>query len=134
MAQSKLAKGVKESVAEVSGVEVDKDKPGGSKQKCKFCNKTGHGKNPEEKTRKKLCRAFGQTCFRCKGMDHFANVCTKMKEDAKSNAVAAVEEKEESRAEFLSLKAGPQVRVNAIKQRDEISRIGNLDWDKELKH
>ena len=64
-------------------------------------------------------------------MDHFANVC---KEDAKSNAVAPVEEMEESKAEFLSVKAGPPVRVNAIKQRDEISRIGKLDWDKELKH
>ena len=67
-------------------------------------------------------------------MDHFANVCTKMKEDTKSNAVAPVEEMEESKAEFLSVKAGPPVRVNAIKQRDEISRIGKLDWDKELKH
>ena len=75
LAQSKLAKGVKESVAEVSGVEVDKDKPGGSKKKCKFCNKTGHGKNPEEKTRKKLCRAFGQTCFRCKGSWDHGSFC-----------------------------------------------------------
>ena len=25
-------------------------------------------------------------------------------------------------------------QVNAIKQGAEISRIGNLDWDKELKH
>ena len=55
-AQSKLAKGIKESVAEVSVVEVDKAKPGGSKHRCKFCNRIGHGKNPEEKTRKKLCK------------------------------------------------------------------------------
>ena len=48
--------------------------------------------------------------------------------------MAAVEEKDESKAEFMSVKAGPQVHVNAIKQRDKISRIGNLDWDKELKH
>ena len=79
----------------------------------------------------------GKTCFKCEGTGHFANVCTVKKEDAKSNAVAAVEEKYESKvtkAKFLSVKAGPPVRVNAIKQRDEISRIGNLDWDKELKH
>ena len=41
--------------------------------------------------------------------------------------MAAVEEKKESNAEFLSVKAEPHVRVNAIKQGDEISRIGNLD-------
>ena len=52
----------------------------------------------------------------------------------KTNAVAAVEEKEDSNAEFLSVKAEPHVRVNVIKQGDEITRIGNLDWDKELKH
>ena len=99
--------------------------------------------------------------------------------------MTAVEEREESTAEFMSVKAGPDVRVNqaqtrvsliplddfssvdttgnnlahmvrskearlsltqergdqelpyqvnAIKQGAEISRIGNLDWDKELKH
>ena len=81
-------------------------------QKCRFCNRIGHGKSPDEKTRKKLCKAFGQTCFKCEGTGHFANVCTVKKEDAKSIAVAAVEEKEESKvtkAEFLSVKAGPHV-------------------------
>ena len=59
LAQSKLAKGMKKVAAEVSVVEIDKAKPGDSKQKCKFCNRIGHGKNPDEKTRKKLCKAFG---------------------------------------------------------------------------
>ena len=109
LAQSKLAKGMKEAVAEVSVVEVDKAKPGISKQKCKFCNRIGHGKNPDEKTRKKLCKAFGKTCFKCEGTDNFANVCTVKKEDAKSNAVAVVEERKESNAKFLSVKTGPNV-------------------------
>ena len=134
LAQSKLAKGMKEAVAEVSVVEVDKAKPGESKQRCQYCNRIGHEKNPDEKTRKKLCKAFGLTCFKCKGSGHFSYVCPVKKEDAKSNAVAAVEEKKESNAKFLSVKVEPHVRVNTIKQGAEISRIGNLDWDKELKH
>ena len=103
LAQSKLIKGMKqEAIAEVSVVEIDKAKLGNSKKKCKFCNRTGHGKNPDEQTRKKLCKAFGQTCYKCEGSGHFANVCTVKKEEAKSNAMAAVEEKEESNAMFTS--------------------------------
>ena len=109
--------------------EIDKAKPGYSQKKCKFCTSIGHGKNPDE-----LVKAFGQTCYKYEGSGHFANVCTVKKEDAKSNAMAAVEEKDESKAEFMSVKAGPHVRVNTIKQKDEISRVGNLDWDKELQH
>ena len=146
LAQSKLIKGMKqEAIAEVSVVEIDKAKMGNSMKKCKFCNRTGHGRIPDEQTRKKLCKAFGQTCYKCEGSGHFANVCTVKKEEAKSNAMAAVEEKNESKAKFSSIKAGPHykqnqektvthVHINAVKQRDEISRIGNLDWDKELKH
>ena len=48
--------------------------------------------------------------------------------------MAAVEDKEESNAMFTSIKVGPHAYINAVKQRDEISRNGNLDWDKELKH
>ena len=35
------------------------------------------------------------------------------------------------------MKAGhchDQVHINGVKMRDEISRIGNSDWDKELMH
>ena len=39
-------------------------------------------------------------------------VCPNKKEDAKSNAVAAVEDRKESHAHFLSVKTGPNVRVN----------------------
>ena len=77
-------------MAEVSVMEIDKAKPGYSQKLCKFCNRIGHGKNPDEKTRKKLCKAFGT--------GHFANARTVKKEDAKSNAVAAVEEKEKPKA------------------------------------
>ena len=53
LAQSKLAKGLKEAMAEVPVVEVDKTKLGDSKQRCKYCDRVGHGNNPDEKTRKK---------------------------------------------------------------------------------
>ena len=65
-----------EAIVEVPVVEIDKAKLGNSKKKCTFCNRTGHGKNPDEQTRKKLCKAFGQTCYKCEGSGHFANVCT----------------------------------------------------------
>ena len=77
LAQSKLAKGMKEAMAEVSAVDVDKAKPGKSRPRCKYCNGVGHGSIPDEITRKKQCKAFGMTCFKCKGSGHFAAVCPK---------------------------------------------------------
>ena len=50
MAQSKLAKGMKEAVAQVSAMDVDKAKPGKSKPRCKYSNGVGHGKIPDETT------------------------------------------------------------------------------------
>ena len=90
-------------------MEVDKATPGDPKQRCKYCYVVGHGKNPDDKTRKKLCRAFRLTCFKCPGKGHVASVCPNKKEDTKSNAVATVEEKEEPKddeAKFLSVKVG----------------------------
>ena len=56
MAQDKLTKGIKhEDLAKVLAVEVDKGKLGAPKKKCNCCNRTGHGRNPDEQTRKKLC-------------------------------------------------------------------------------
>ena len=49
-------------------------------------------------------------------------MCKGKKEDAKSNAVAVVQE-EESTTVFSS-----------IQMRDEVFKIGNPDWDKELNH
>ena len=106
LAQSKLAKGMKEAVAEVSVVEVDKAKPRKSKQRGQYCNRVGH---PDEKTRKQLCKAFGQTCFKCKETGYFSYVCPVKKGIAKSNAVATVEEKKESNAKFMSVKTRPNV-------------------------
>ena len=87
MVQDKLIKGMKhEDLAEVSAVEVDKGRQGIPKKKYKYCDRVGHGRNPDEQTRKKLCKAYGKTCYKCEGSGHFANAC-KVKEDAKSNAI-----------------------------------------------
>ena len=50
-------------------------------------------------------------------------MCKDRKEDVKSNAVAVVHEDDESTA-----------MLSSIQMREEVSRIGNLDLDKELKH
>ena len=50
-------------------------------------------------------------------------MCKGKKEDVKSKAMAVVHEDDESTAMFSS-----------IQMREEVSRIGNLDLDKELKH
>ena len=55
--------------------------------------------------------------LRCKGSGHFSAVCPNKKEDAKSNAVAAVERRKESTAKFMSVKTGPDVLVNPAQAR-----------------
>ena len=53
LTQDKLSKGMKlETVAEVSKVDTEKGQQVNSSKKCKFCNKTGHGRNPDERTRR----------------------------------------------------------------------------------
>ena len=44
---------MKEAVAEVSVVDVDKAKPAKSKPRCKYCYWVGHGDIPDEIIKKK---------------------------------------------------------------------------------
>ena len=72
MAQHKLTTSVKlEASTEVSGLREDEEHPGMA-VKCKFCNRKGHGRNPDIKTRKNSCPAYGKICFKCNKSDHFA--------------------------------------------------------------
>ena len=118
LAQNKLTRGIKqEAMAEVSVVEAETS--GASKKKCKFCGWSGHGRSPDEPTRKKSCKAYGQTCYKCEGPNHFANMCVSKKVVAKNNALATDgSEKVNSEASFLAIKA----------------TLGNVDWDKEAQH
>ena len=101
MAQDRLIKGMKQKeLAEVSVVEVDMGKLGKLKKKSKYCDRTVHGRNPDEQTMKNLCKAYGKACYKCEGSGHLANVCTVNKEDSKSNARTAVQGEDKSRAVF----------------------------------
>ena len=45
--------------------------------KCKFCGKSGHGKNPNSDIRKTDCPASGKQCKNCKKRGHFPDMCLK---------------------------------------------------------
>ena len=45
------------------------DKKLGDKARCKFCGRTGHGKNPDTKARKKSCPAFEKLVLSVKKQD-----------------------------------------------------------------
>ena len=97
MAQDMLIKGMKhEKLVEVLVVEVDMGKLGKLKKKSKYCDRTVHGRNPDEQTMRNLCKATGKTCYKCEGSGHMANVCTVKKEDSKSNAMTAVQGEDKS--------------------------------------
>lgn len=59
--------------------------PSYSKNKCKFCGKS-------HKFRKELCPAFGKTCEKCHGNNHFAEVCrSRQQGSSASNSRKATE-------------------------------------------
>ena len=131
MAQHKLTKNIKlETSTEVSGLREDEEHPV-SGVKCKFCNRKGHGRNPDIKTRKSSCPAYGKICFKCNKSDHFAtgSVCKSKKlrdvgekREAAENNAAVAKETEEAKnsepAQFFGLSL----------------KVGHIDWDKESKH
>ena len=45
--------------------------------KCKFCGKSGHGKNPNSDIRKTDCPASGKQCKNCNKRGHFPDMCLK---------------------------------------------------------
>jgi hypothetical protein len=68
-----------------SGKYASKPKTGWQKQEgrekeCRFCGK-------RHEFRKDKCPAYGQTCEKCKGKNHFANKCIATRK--RINAVAA---------------------------------------------
>ena len=63
-------------------------------------------------------------------LDDFSSV------DTTANNLAHMVRSKEARLSLTQKRGNQELsyQVNAIKQGAEISRIGNLDWDKELKH
>ena len=65
----------KDNVAEARNTSVcamsgDKNKTNAI---CGFCNNTSHNANGfSEEVRKKLCKAFGQTCNKCQKINHLS--------------------------------------------------------------
>merc|ERR1712055_918702 len=58
------------SSGQVNNVNYDQSK-------CKFCGKSGHGKNPNSDIRKTDCPASGKQCKNCKKRGHFPDMCLK---------------------------------------------------------
>ena len=42
---------------------------------CKFCGEARHTQANTSEDRKRLCKAFGKTCSRCKKQNHFSSLC-----------------------------------------------------------
>ena len=42
---------------------------------CKFCGKPRHSQSNSYEDRKRMCKAFGQSCAKCNKKHHFAAVC-----------------------------------------------------------
>ena len=43
---------------------------------CEYCGNSGHGKSPEEKTRRKECPAYSQFCGKCRAKSHFKSTAS----------------------------------------------------------
>ena len=53
-------------------------------EKCRFCGRRGHGKNPNPDLRKASCPAHGQKCKNCGFSGHFRDQCKKKPSETKS--------------------------------------------------
>ena len=62
--------------------------------KCSYCGRRGHGRNPSIDVRKQRCGAWDKKCNKCSGQNHFANVCKQSKTAAAANTVQDEDEEE----------------------------------------
>ena len=53
------------------------------KEKCLYCDKSGHGVHPDVRTREAVCPAWEAKCHSCEVVGHFKSVCRRKKGSAK---------------------------------------------------
>jgi len=84
-----VSKSVKDRIGPIVSVKtrLGKGKPKHARKQCSFCGKAGHGNSTSE--RKKYCKAFGLTCWKCLKMNHVDKMC------GRSNIVVGPSDEEE---------------------------------------
>lgn len=86
-----------------SALDAVKVGKGNLKNFCKFCGYDRHGKNG--------CYAYGKTCARCQGKNHFASVCTSVSTSGKNISA----HKEEKKKQFKNRK-----QVHELGKKDDM--------------
>jgi len=84
-----VSKSVKDRIGPIVSVKtrLGKGKPKHARKQCAYCGKAGHGNSTSE--RKKYCKAFGLTCWKCLKMNHVDKMC------GRSNIVVGPSDEEE---------------------------------------
>ena len=78
---------------------------GTTQERCRYCNRPGHGSSPGEAARKQSCPAWNATCHKCEKKGHFKAAC-KGKSKPTSTVSSAGKAKDE------------EVEVNTISSAD----------------
>ena len=123
--------------------------PGGSdseEQKCKFCNRRGHGSSPGYEKKKADCPAFDKTCKVCGGIGHFAKTKACSKKNVKVEKVVLmqhetkVDKKKSVTVEKVVLMQHKKKVENTIEVgqldslRDDIGNVVTLSSTKPVPH
>ena len=80
-----------------------------SQEKCRYCNRPGHGSSPGEAARKQSCPAWNATCHKCERKGHFRVSCKSKPKSTSAVSAGSKAKKEEgevcsiSSANFCSM-------------------------------
>ena len=97
---------------------------GGGPQKCKYCNRTGHGRNPNPEERKQRCPAHNKVCGECNKRGHLSSVC---RGAGRSSAIELDNELHGATGSFCLIHSGPRShRQKVMRIRQETAPIPHV--------